>query len=67
MDTQTFFTILGTVAGALGVSIYILSLMTKNISLELERRLMEKLDEKFKEYETQIINRLNTFLEEHED
>ena len=65
MDTQTLFAIIGSIAGVGAVCIFIVSLLVKVAGLEIEKRVMEKMDSKFDEFEAKIAKhvdgRLDTF------
>ena len=67
MDTQTLFTVLGSVAAVIAVAIYILSLMTKNAVLESEQRIMKEIDNKFDKFESKIAKYVDERLEVFEN
>ena len=67
MDTQTLFTVLGSVAAVIAVAIYILSLMTKSAVLESERRVMKEIDEKFDRFEATIAKYVDDRLDDFEN
>ena len=59
MNPQTFFTIIGAVAGVatvmLAIAMPIFALVSKNIALELEKRLTEKFDAKLNDHKQEIL------------